>query len=108
MTAWVFLGLAILSETVGSAALRASVGFSKPWPSAMVAIGFGVAFYLLSQTLKTLPLGMTYALWAGVGTALTSLIGWVYFKDPFQVGALVGIGIIILGVVVLNLYGVKH
>lgn len=106
--AWVFLGLAILSETIGSAALRASEGFTRPLPSTVVAIGFGVAFYLLSQTLKTLPLGMTYALWAGVGTALTSLIGWIYFKDPFQVGALVGIGIIIIGVVVLNLYEAKH
>lgn len=108
MTAWVLLSLAILSETVGSAALRASEGFSKPLPSVLVAVGFGFAFFLLSQVLKSLPLGMTYAIWAGVGTALTALVGWLYFKDPFQFGALVGIGIIIVGVAVLNLSGAKH
>lgn len=108
MTVWVLLGLAILSETVGSASLRASEGFSKSLPSVLVAVGFGCAFYLLSLVLKSLPLGMTYAIWAGVGTALTALVGWLYFKDPFQLGALVGIGIIIAGVAVLNLSGAKH
>ncbi len=108
MTVWLLLGLAILSETVGSASLRASEGFSKPVPSVLVAVGFGCAFYLLSLVLKSLPLGMTYAIWAGVGTALTALVGWLYFKDPFQLGALVGIGIIIAGVAVLNLSGAKH
>ncbi len=108
MTVWVLLGLAILSETVGSPSLRASEGFSKPLPSVLVAVGFGCAFYLLSLVLKSLPLGMTYVIWAGVGTALTALVGWLYFKDPFQLGALVGIGIIIAGVAVLNLSGAKH
>ena len=103
MNPWLLLGLAIVAEVIGSASLRASEGFTKLLPSVIVAVGYAAAFYLMSQILKQLPLGVTYAVWSGVGTALTAIIGWTFFRDAFQWTALGGIALIILGVVVLNL-----
>ncbi len=103
MNPWLLLGAAIVAEVIGSASLRASEGFTRLLPSALVAVGYAAAFYLMSQILKQLPLGVTYAVWSGVGTALTAIIGWTYFRDAFQWTALGGIALIILGVVVLNL-----
>jgi small multidrug resistance pump len=100
---WLLLGAAIVAEVIGSASLRASEGFTRLLPSVIVAVGYAAAFYLMSQILKQLPLGVTYAVWSGVGTALTAIIGWTYFRDAFQWTALGGIALIILGVVVLNL-----
>lgn len=102
------LGFAIVAEVIGTSALRASHGFTRLIPSLIVALGYGVAFYLMSQALKTLPLGYTYAVWSGVGTALTALVGWLYFRDAFNWVALGGIALIIAGVVVLNLGGAGH
>lgn len=102
------LGLAILAEVIGTSALRASEGFTRPLPGVVVAVGYGVAFYLMSQALRVLPLGYTYAVWSGVGTALTALVGWVYFRDAFQWGALGGIALIVAGVAVLNLSSGSH
>ena len=70
-----------------------------------MVVCYGTAFYLMSHALKSLPLGFTYAVWSGVGTALTAMIGWMYFRDAFNWGALGGIALIIAGVVVLNLSG---
>lgn len=103
MNPWLLLALAIVAEVIGSASLRASEGFTRLLPSVIVAVGYAAAFYLMSQILKQLPLGVTYAVWSGVGTALTAIIGWTFFRDAFQWTALGGIALIILGVVVLNL-----
>ena len=105
MNPWLLLGMAIVAEVIGSASLRASDGFTKLFPSVLVALGYAAAFYLMSQILRQLPLGLTYAVWSGVGTALTAIIGWTFFRDAFQWTALGGIALIILGVVVLNLGG---
>lgn len=103
MSPWLLLTLAIVAEVIGSASLRASEGFTKLFPSLLVALGYAAAFYLMGQILKQLPLGLTYAVWSGVGTALTAIIGWTFFRDAFQWTALGGIALIILGVVVLNI-----
>ncbi|WP_407540337.1 multidrug efflux SMR transporter [Deinococcus radiomollis] len=108
MNPWLLLGLAIMAEVIGSASLRASEGFTRLLPSVLVVLGYAAAFSLMAQILRTLPLGLTYAVWSGVGTALTAIIGWTFFRDAFQWTALGGIALIVLGVVVLNLGGAGH
>ncbi|OJH35088.1 DMT family transporter [Cystobacter ferrugineus] len=109
MNPYVLLSISILVEVLATSSLRASEGFTRVVPSVVVVVGYGTAFYLMSQALKSLPLGFTYAVWSGVGTALTAMIGWFYFRDAFHWSALVGIGLIIAGVVVLNVGGaVRH
>jgi small multidrug resistance pump len=106
---YVLLGISILVEVMATSSLRASEGFTRVVPSVVVVVGYGTAFYLMSQALKSLPLGFSYAVWSGVGTALTAMIGWLYFRDAFHWSALAGIGLIIAGVVVLNVGGaVRH
>lgn len=108
MNPWLLLGLAIVAEVIGSASLRASEGFTRWLPSVLVVLGYAAAFSLMAQILRTLPLGLTYAVWSGVGTALTAIIGWTFFRDAFHPTALGGIALIILGVVVLNLGSAGH
>ncbi len=105
MNPYLLLGISIVSEVVGTSALRASEGFTRPLPSLVVLLGYGTAFFLMSQVLKALPLGLTYAVWSGVGTALTAVIGWLYFRDVLNGVGVAGIVLIIAGVVVLNLSG---
>jgi small multidrug resistance pump len=105
MTVYLLLALAIASEVIGTLSLRASEGFTRPLPSALVALGYGGAFYLLSLVLKDLPLGTTYAIWAGVGTALVALGGALVFGDRLNWAAVGGIALILAGLVVLNLSG---
>lgn len=102
---YLLLGAAILLEVIGTSALRASAGFSRLLPGVWVVLGYGGAFFLLSRVLGSLPLGLTYAVWSGVGTAFTALIGWFYFRDAFSWLALGGIALIIAGVALLNLGG---
>lgn len=108
MNVFLLLGAAILAEVIGTSALRASGGFTRLGPGVVVVLGYGAAFYLMSRVLSVLPLGTTYAIWSGVGTALTALIGWLYFRDAFAWTALGGIALIVAGVVVLNLGGKGH
>ncbi len=103
MNPWFILALAIVSEVLGSSALKLSAGFAKLWPSLVVVIGYGAAFWLLSLVLKSIPLSTTYAVWSGVGTAGVALIGWLYFRETLTSVHLVGIALVIAGVVVLNL-----
>ena len=98
----VLLGIAIVSEVFGSTMLKLSQGFSKPLPSIGVVIGFGVAFYCLSLALKSVPLGMAYAIWSGVGIVLTAIIGIVLFGDKIDVWGIIGIAFILIGVIILN------
>ncbi len=102
---YLFLALAIASEVVGSTSLKLSQGFTKLLPSALVVLGFGAAFYFLAQSLRTVPLSIAYAIWAGVGTAATVLIGVWLFKESFDLTKLVGLVAILVGVVLLNLRG---
>ncbi len=96
--------LAIAIEIVATTSLKLSDGFSKPLPSIVVVIGYAAAFYLLSQTLKAIPLGTTYAIWSGVGTAGAVLLGVMIWREPVDLARIIGIGLIIAGVVVLNLF----
>lgn len=104
MNVWVLLGLAIVAEVIGTTALKMSDGFSKFWPSLVVVVGYAIAFYLLSMTLKYIPVGVAYAVWSGVGIALITLIGWVVFSQTLDWAAWLGIGLIISGVLVLQLF----
>ena len=92
-----------MSEVVATSALKSAEGFTRWGPSLIVAIGYVSAFYFLSLTLRSIPLGVTYAIWSGVGVALVSIVGWVIYHQSLSTGALAGIALIIAGVVVLNL-----
>lgn len=104
MNAWMLLAVAIVAEVVATSALKASAGFSRLWPSVLVVGGYTVAFYCLSLVLKTIPIGVSYAVWAGAGTALVALIGWWFYGQKLDVAAVVGMALIIAGVLVLNLF----
>lgn len=77
MKNWLFLGVAIVGEVIGTSALKASEGFIRLGPSIVVAVGYGIAFYFLSLALKSIPVGIAYAVWAGLGIALVTAIAWV-------------------------------
>ncbi len=100
---WLFLAVAILAEVVATTSLKASDGFRKPGPSLVVVVGYGLAFYFLSQTLKVIPVGITYALWSGFGVVLVSIAAWLLYGQKLDQPALVGIGLILAGVLVINL-----
>jgi multidrug transporter EmrE-like cation transporter len=104
MKNWIFLVLAIVCEVTGTTALKASDGFSRPWPSAVVIVGYGLSFYLLSIALRVIPVGVAYAIWAGVGIVLVTPLGWLFFKQRLDVPAILGMVMILSGVVVLRLW----
>lgn len=101
---WVYLFIAIISEVIATSALKTSENFTKLWPSVGVIIGYGVAFFFLSLTLKTIPVGVAYAIWSGVGIVLVSAVGWIAFKQALDAPALIGMAMIIAGCAVINLF----
>lgn len=101
---FVYLACAIVAEVVATSALKASDGFTRPWPSLVVLVGYGIAFYCLSVVLKTIPVGIAYAIWSGVGVALIALIGWLVLKQPLDAAAIAGIALIVAGVLVIQLF----
>jgi small multidrug resistance pump len=101
---YLYLGIAIVAEVVATSALKASEGFTRTGPSLIVAIGYGVAFYFLSLVLKTVPMGVAYAIWSGVGIVLIAAIGWLLMKQSLDLPALLGIGLIVAGVAVIQLF----
>ncbi len=103
-TSYALLGLAILAEVLGTSALKASDGFTRLVPSAITAVCYGVSFYLLSLTLKTIPIGVAYAIWSAVGIVLISTVGWLYYGQRLDAPAIAGLGLIVAGVVVVNLF----
>ncbi|KOO51335.1 DMT family transporter [Viridibacillus arvi] len=103
MNPYIILAVAIISEVFGSSMLKVSNGFKKLYPSIGVVIGMFSAFYCLSLSLKTIPLGTAYAIWSGVGTALTALVGVLVYKENFNFKKALGLVLIIGGVVVLKL-----
>lgn len=104
MHPYVYLLIAIFAELAGTTALKACEGFSKPWPTVVVFVGYGIAFYFLSLSLRTIPVGVAYAIWSGLGIAVISLIGWFVFKQALDFPAIIGLSLIIAGVVVLNFF----
>ena len=104
MQHWLYLGVAIVSEVVATSALKAAEGFTRPLPSLVVAVGYGIAFYCLSVVLRTLPVGVTYAIWSGVGVALVALVGWLVYGQSLDLAAVIGLTLIVAGVIVLNVF----
>ncbi len=102
LSPWFLLVIAIAAEVVGTAALKASDGFTRPFYSALAIGGYGAALYFLSFALREIPVGVAYAIWSGVGVAAISLIGAVAFGQRLDAAAVLGVGLIVAGVVVLN------
>lgn len=102
--AYLYLVVAIVAEVTGTSALKASEGFSRLIPSVLVVLGYGIAFYCLSQVLKSIPVGVSYAIWSGLGIVLISVVGAVLFRQALDLPAIIGMALIIAGVVVINLF----
>jgi small multidrug resistance pump len=101
---WLFLAIAIVAEVIATSALKASEGFSKLLPSLLVVVGYGIAFYMLSRVLSAIPVGIAYAIWSGAGIVLVSLVGLFFYKQRLDFPAMLGIGLIIAGVVVMQVF----
>jgi small multidrug resistance pump len=108
MPAFLLLALAILTEVGATLALRVSDGFSKPMPSAIVVVGYGLSFWLLALALKSIPVSLTYAIWSGVGTALIAVAGVLAFGETMNTMKLASLLVIILGVAGLSAAGGAH
>ena len=104
MLDYAYLLLAIVSEVVGTSALKATASFTKPIPSLVVLVGYGSAFYFLSRCLNTISIGVAYAIWSGLGIVLIAFLGWLFYRQPIDLPGLIGMGLIVAGVVVLQLY----
>jgi small multidrug resistance pump len=101
---WIFLSIAIIAEVIATSALKSAEGFTKLGPSIIVLFGYGIAFYFLSLTLKSIPVGIAYAIWSGVGIILISAIGYFFHKQTLDLPAIIGILFIMAGVIVINLF----
>ena len=104
MQHYIYLSIAIVSEVIATSALKESEGFTRLWPSIVVMVGYAIAFYFLSLVLKTISVGVVYAIWSGAGIVLITLVAWVLFGQSLDVPAIIGLLLIIVGVVVLNLF----
>ncbi|ROP61717.1 small multidrug resistance pump/small multidrug resistance pump [Enterobacter sp. BIGb0383] len=103
MNTWIVLFIAVLGEVVATTSLKLSEGFTRLVPSVVVVIGYAIAFYCLSITLKSIPLGIAYAVWSGLGIVTVSILGWLIFGQKLDIWAMLGMLLIISGVLVLNL-----
>lgn len=104
MKHYLFLFIAIVAETVATSMLKSTEEFTRLWPSVGVIVGYVVAFYFLSFALRVLPVGVAYAIWSSVGIVLVSLVAFLVYKQRLDLPALLGMGLIIAGVVVINLF----
>ena len=105
---WLILFIAIAAEVVATSALKASAGVSKPLPSLITVAGYAIAFYCLALTLKTIPVGMAYAIWSGAGIVLISLVAWLVFGQKLDAPALLGMGLIVAGVLVIQIFSTSQ
>lgn len=101
---WFYLAVAIVAEIIATSLLKSSEGFTRLWPSLVVIVGYGCAFFFLSLTLRTIPVGVAYAIWSGAGIVLVTLFAWLIFGQTISLPDVVGIGLIIAGVIVLRLF----
>lgn len=104
MLSWAYLLTAIVAEVIATSALKASDGFSRLWPSVITVAGYCVAFYCLSLTLKYMPVGVAYAVWSGLGVVLITAVSWILFGQKLDAPALIGMGLIVAGVIVMNVF----
>ena len=103
MPSYLTLAIAILAEVAATTALKASDSFSRLIPSGIVVLGYAVSFYFLSLTLRTMSVGIAYAVWAGVGIVLIAVLGWIVYGQKLDLAAMAGMALIIVGVMVINL-----
>lgn len=101
---YVYLLVAIVFEVLATTALKETQGFTRLAPSVFTIAGYGLAFYFLSLTLRAIPVGLVYALWSGAGIVFITAIGWLWFRQSLDAPALVGIGFIMAGVAIINLF----
>jgi small multidrug resistance pump len=101
---YLYLSLAIAFEVAATTALQASNGFTRPLPAVITVAGYAIAFYCLSLTLRTMPVGIAYAIWSAVGIVLIATIGWVFYRQALDAPAIIGMALIIAGVLVVNLF----
>jgi small multidrug resistance pump len=104
MQSWLFLFGTIVAEVIGTTALKATQGFTRLAPSLVVVVAYALAFYLLSRTMQTIPMSISYAVWSGVGIVLITLIGLVVYHQTLDLPALIGLGLILAGVLVIHLF----
>lgn len=103
-THYIILLIAVASETIGTAALQASAQFTRFWPSVLVVIAYAVSFYFLAVALRTIPLGIAYALWSGLGIVFIASIGFIIYGQKLDLPAILGLGMILGGIVVIHLF----
>lgn len=101
---WFYLSIAIFAEIIATTALKKAEGFSQLAPSLVTVVGYVIAFFFLSLSLRSIPVGVAYAIWSGVGIVAISIIGFILFKQRLDMAALIGIGFIIVGVLILNVF----
>lgn len=99
-----YLIAAVVAETIGTSALQASQQFTRLWPSVLVVVAYAVSFYLLSLTLRYMPVGIMYAMWSGLGIVLIALIGWLVFAQKLDLPAVIGMGLIVTGIVIIQMF----
>lgn len=101
---YAILAFAILAEVIATTALSRSASFTRFWPTVITVVGYVIAFWLLSYPLKVMPTGIVYAIWSGMGVVLISAVGWFWYRQTLDAAALIGLGLIIAGVLVVNLF----
>lgn len=101
---YLYLAIAIIAEVIGTSCLKLSDGFTRPLPAAVTIIGYGLAFYFLALTLRTVPTGVAYAIWSGAGIMLIALVAWAFQGQRLDWPALAGMGLIVAGVAVMFLF----
>jgi len=101
---YLYLIVAVVSEVVATSALAASYGLTRLGPSVVTVAGYCVAFYFLSLPLRSIPVGIVYAVWSGLGIVLIAAVGAIWFRQPLDLPAMVGLGLILAGVAVVNLF----
>ncbi|HSH73596.1 MAG TPA: SMR family transporter [Methylophilaceae bacterium] len=104
MNHWLAISIAIIAEVIATTSLKASNEFTRFWPSVLVVIGYGTAFYFMTISLRVLPVGIMYAIWSGVGIVSISILGWIVYRQTLDTPAMLGMGLIISGVVVINVF----
>jgi small multidrug resistance pump len=104
MNHWLALTIAVVAEVIATTSLKATAEFTRFWPSVLVIAGYMMAFYFMTLSLRNLPVGIMYAIWAGAGIVLVSLAGWLFYKQALDTPAIIGIGLIVAGVVIINVF----
>ncbi len=101
---YLYLTIAIVTEVAATSALKASAEFTKLFPSLIVIVGYGISFYFMTLVLRTIPIGITYAVWSGIGIVLVAIVGALLYRQVPDLPAIIGMGLIVLGVVVIHVF----